>query len=57
MTSAIGILNSLKSACNSEDKEVKAASLTRSLLLFSDMMKLLHPFMPFISEEIVAIIR
>jgi valyl-tRNA synthetase len=36
----------------SEDKEVKAASLTRSLSLFADMMKLLHPFMPFISEEI-----
>ena len=35
-----------------DDKEVKATSLTRSLFLFSDMMKLLHPFMPFISEEI-----
>ena len=36
----------------SEDKEVKAAVLTRSLTLFADMMKVLHPFMPFISEEI-----
>jgi valyl-tRNA synthetase len=36
----------------SEDKEVKAASLVRSLSLFAEMMKLLHPFMPFISEEI-----
>ena len=35
-----------------EDKEVKAASLVRSLSLFAEMMKLLHPFMPFISEEI-----
>ncbi|MBU1097998.1 MAG: valine--tRNA ligase [Bacteroidetes bacterium] len=36
----------------SEDKEVKSAVLTRSLLLFGDMMKMLHPFMPYISEEI-----
>jgi valyl-tRNA synthetase len=36
----------------SEDKEMKAAVLTRSLTLFAEMMKLLHPFMPFISEEI-----
>ncbi len=35
-----------------EDKEIKAAVLTRSLTLFADMMKVLHPFMPFISEEI-----
>lgn len=41
-----------KSRMYSDDKEVKAAMLTRSLLLFADMMKLIHPFMPFISEEI-----
>jgi len=35
-----------------EDKKIKAAVLTRSLILFGEMMKLLHPFMPFISEEI-----
>lgn len=41
-----------KNRMYSDDKEVKAAVLTRSLALFADMMKLIHPFMPFISEEI-----
>ncbi|MCF6270303.1 MAG: valine--tRNA ligase [Melioribacteraceae bacterium] len=41
-----------KNRMYSDDKEVKAAMLTRSLSLFADMMKLIHPFMPFISEEI-----
>jgi len=41
-----------KNRMYSDDKEVKAAMLTRSLMLFADMMKLIHPFMPFISEEI-----
>jgi valyl-tRNA synthetase len=36
----------------SNKKEIKGAVLYRSILLFEDMMKLLHPFMPFISEEI-----
>jgi valyl-tRNA synthetase len=34
------------------DDEVKSAVLTRAIFLFDDMMKLVHPFMPFISEEI-----
>ena len=41
-----------KNRMYSDDKEVKAAVLTRSLALFAEMMKLIHPFMPFISEEI-----
>jgi len=41
-----------KNRMYSDDKEVKAAVLTRSLSLFAEMMKLIHPFMPFISEEI-----
>lgn len=41
-----------KNRMYSDDKEVKAAMLIRSLSLFADMMKLIHPFMPFISEEI-----
>ncbi len=36
---------------NSED-EVKSAVLTRSLVLFEDILKLIHPFMPFLSEEL-----
>jgi len=41
-----------KNRMYSDDKEVKAAVLIRSLKLFADTMKLIHPFMPFISEEI-----
>jgi valyl-tRNA synthetase len=36
----------------SNDSEVKSAVLIRSLSIFEDMLKMLHPFMPFISEEI-----
>jgi valyl-tRNA synthetase len=36
----------------SSKKDVKGAVLYRSISLFEDMMKLLHPYMPFISEEI-----
>ncbi len=32
--------------------EVKSAVLSRAISLFEDMLKLVHPFMPFITEEI-----
>jgi valyl-tRNA synthetase len=32
--------------------EEKSAVLTRAIILFGEMLKLVHPFMPFISEEI-----
>ncbi|MBS3945475.1 MAG: valine--tRNA ligase [Melioribacter sp.] len=32
--------------------EVKSALLSRSISLFEEMLKLVHPFMPFITEEI-----
>ncbi len=32
--------------------EEKSAVLTRAIILFAEMLKLVHPFMPFISEEI-----
>jgi valyl-tRNA synthetase len=41
-----------KNRLYSEDPEVKSAVLTRAVRLFEDMLKILHPFMPFISEEI-----
>ncbi len=34
------------------DEEVKSAVLTRSISLYEEMLKLVHPFMPFITEEI-----
>jgi valyl-tRNA synthetase len=36
----------------SDDDEVKSATLTRALNLFAEMLKLVHPFMPFITEEL-----
>lgn len=34
------------------DDEVKSALLSRAISLFEEMLKLVHPFMPFITEEI-----
>ena len=41
-----------KNRIYSDDKEIKSAVLTRSINLFAEMMKLLHPMMPYITEEI-----
>ncbi len=46
----------IKNKIYSDDKEVKAAVMTRVLSLFEDMLKIIHPFMPFISEEIYNLI-
>lgn len=37
---------------SSENDEVKAAVLTRSIYHFENMLKMVHPFMPFITEEL-----
>jgi valyl-tRNA synthetase len=34
------------------DEEVKSAVLTRALLIFENMLKMVHPFMPFVTEEL-----
>ena len=34
------------------EEEVKSALLTRAIYLFGEMLKLVHPFMPYITEEI-----
>ncbi len=36
----------------SGNEEVKSAALTRALVLFEESLKLAHPFMPFITEEL-----
>ena len=41
-----------KSRLYQGSEEVKAAVLTRAICLFGEILKLVHPFMPFISEEI-----
>jgi valyl-tRNA synthetase len=35
-----------------EDKEIKSAALSRAILLFEKTLKMIHPFMPFITEEL-----
>jgi len=41
-----------KTRLYSDNTEIQSAVLTRALALFEEMLKLIHPFMPFISEEI-----
>lgn len=37
---------------NSENEEKKSAVLTRAIYHFEEMLKMVHPFMPFITEEL-----
>lgn len=41
-----------KNRLYSDNDEVKSSVLTRALNLFEEMLKIIHPFMPYISEEI-----
>lgn len=36
----------------SDNKEIQSAALTRALIIFEQLLKLVHPFMPFITEEL-----
>jgi valyl-tRNA synthetase len=35
-----------------DDKEIKSAAISRAIKLFENMLKMIHPFMPFITEEL-----
>jgi len=37
---------------DSEDEEIKSAVLTRSIKIFESLLKIVHPYMPFITEEL-----
>jgi valyl-tRNA synthetase len=50
-------LEMIKTRFYSDDDEVKSATLTRALNLFGGMLKLVHPFMPFITEELWQLIE
>ncbi len=41
-----------KNRLYSDNEEVKSAVLARSLGIFENLLKIVHPFMPFISEEL-----
>ncbi|MBI1932647.1 MAG: valine--tRNA ligase [Ignavibacteriales bacterium] len=42
----------IKNKLYSQNEEIKSAALTRAIKLFEEMLKMIHPFMPYISEEI-----
>jgi len=42
---------------SSENDEFKSAVLTRAILLFEEMLQIVHPFMPFITEELWSLIK
>ncbi len=46
-----------KNRLYSGNDEVKSAVLTRSLILFENLLKIVHPFMPFITEELWQLIE
>lgn len=41
-----------KNRLYADNDEVKSAVLTRALLIFEGLLKIVHPFMPFITEEL-----
>ena len=46
-----------KSRLYSDDEEIKSAVLTRALFIFENALKILHPFMPYITEELWQLIE
>ena len=46
-----------KNRLYSDDDEVKSAVLTRSLTMFENLLKIVHPYMPFITEELWQLIE
>jgi valyl-tRNA synthetase len=47
----------IKNRLYADDEEVKSAVLTRALSIFENMLKMVHPFMPFVTEEIWQLIK
>ncbi len=47
----------IKNRLYSGDEEVKKKALATAIILFEDMLKIVHPFMPFITEEIWQLLR
>ncbi|PJA99025.1 MAG: valine--tRNA ligase [Ignavibacteriales bacterium CG_4_9_14_3_um_filter_30_11] len=45
-------LELIKTRLYSDDEEIKSAVLTRTIKIFEDLLKIVHPFMPFITEEL-----
>ena len=50
-------LEMIKTRLYSDNENIKSATLTRALNLFEDVLKIVHPFMPFITEELWQLIK
>ena len=47
----------IKNRLYGDDEKIKSAVLTRALSIFENMLKMLHPFMPFVTEEIYQLMK
>ncbi|MBK9097032.1 MAG: valine--tRNA ligase [bacterium] len=47
----------IKNRLYADDEEVKSAVLTRALSIFENILKMVHPFMPFVTEEIYQLMK
>jgi valyl-tRNA synthetase len=47
----------IKNRLYGDDEEIKSAVLTRALSIFENMLKMVHPFMPFVTEEIYQLMQ
>jgi valyl-tRNA synthetase len=47
----------IKNRLYGDNEEIKSAVLTRALSIFENMLKMVHPFMPFVTEEIYQLMR
>ena len=50
-------LEMIKNRFYGDDEEIKSAVLTRALSIFENMLKMVHPFMPFLTEEIWQLVK
>jgi valyl-tRNA synthetase len=50
-------LEMIKNRLYSDNEEVKASVLARALSIFEGLLKIVHPFMPFITEELWQLIQ
>jgi valyl-tRNA synthetase len=47
----------IKNRLYGDNEEIKSAVLTRALSIFENLLKMVHPFMPFVTEEIYQLMK
>jgi valyl-tRNA synthetase len=47
----------IKNRLYGDNEEIKSAVLSRALSIFENMLKMVHPFMPFVTEEIYQLMK